>query len=245
MQILLCNFLSLLIEWLYCQAVVGFFYGLNFRDIQLFNLALQNILKYGLICDYPIFYKFIQVHENKEDKNVILSTKAWSVLSLLHNIDTKNDKLQKNEKSSTWYYHILDIKVVQHKNVNMSGYYRYFSHRPASSEKYIIRGRNTITLHYNFRVDLNLVSCVFFIRLIPCAWPYCVAQLDKYWLPRQSYLCANHIAPLADSLRKHTISGWWGMYQPTVKVNGRGSGAHTAGKIWRPVPWRQTVRPII
>ena len=46
-----------------------------------------------------------------------------------------------------------------------------------------MRGRNTISLHYNYRADPELGKCVCAIFRIPCACPACVAQLDKYWLP--------------------------------------------------------------
>ena len=40
------------------------------------KLAMVRILNTELICDYPIFYKFIQVRENQEDQAVSLATEA-------------------------------------------------------------------------------------------------------------------------------------------------------------------------
>ena len=45
-----------------------------------------------------------------------------------------------------------------------------------------MRGRNTIILHYHYRVDPELGKGVCEIRRIPCECQVCVAQLDKYWL---------------------------------------------------------------
>ena len=72
---------------------------------------------------------------------------------LLHTIDTNNNKRQENDKLYNRHYHIQDIKDVQHKNVNMPWDYRKFPSHPVAAEKFEIRGRNTIILYYNYRVD--------------------------------------------------------------------------------------------
>ena len=47
-------------------------------------------------------------------------------------------------KSPNYHYHIQNMKDVQHKNVNMTWYYRRFPRHPVSEEKFEMRGRNTI-----------------------------------------------------------------------------------------------------
>ena len=44
------------------------------------------------------------------------------------------------------------------------------------------RGSNTIILNYRYRVDPNHRKCVCDICWIPCAFPDCIDQFDKYWL---------------------------------------------------------------
>ena len=46
--------------------------GLNAIDKRMVKLAIANILNTKIIQDYPIF-KFMQVHENKEDQAVSLA----------------------------------------------------------------------------------------------------------------------------------------------------------------------------
>ena len=72
---------------------------------------------------------------------------------------------------------------MQHKNVNTTWDYWKFPRHPVAAEKLEARGRNTILSHYNYRVDPKLGKGVCMIRRIPCEFPTCVAQLDKYWLP--------------------------------------------------------------
>ena len=46
-----------------------------------------------------------------------------------------------------------------------------------------MRGRNTILVHYHYKVDPELVKGVCAIFRIPCEYQAWVYQLDKYWLP--------------------------------------------------------------
>ena len=61
--------------------------------------------------------------------------------------------------------------------------YWKFPRHPVAAEKFKMRGRNTIILHYNYRVDPGLCKGVCVIFRIPCACTACVDQVDKYWLP--------------------------------------------------------------
>ena len=61
--------------------------------------------------------------------------------------------------------------------------YQKFPRHPVSAEMFGMRGRNTIFLNYNYRVDLEPGKGVCAIFWIPCACPSFVDQLDKYWLP--------------------------------------------------------------
>ena len=61
------------------------------------------------------------------------------------------------------------------------GYYRFPRH-PVAAEKFEMRGRNNIILHYHYRIDPKLGKGVCVICQIPCACPASVAQVDKYWL---------------------------------------------------------------
>ena len=102
---------------------------------------------------------------------------------MINTRDAKSNKLQKHFKYFSCRYYIQDIKHVQHKNVNMSWDYWKFPCHPIAAEKFGIRGRNTIILHYHYRVYIKIGRGVCSICLIPCAFPACVIQLDIDWLP--------------------------------------------------------------
>ena len=53
---------------------------------------------------------------------------------------------------------------------------------PVAADKFEMRLNNTIILHYNYMVYPKLGKGVFIIFRIPCSYPACVAQHDKYWL---------------------------------------------------------------
>ena len=74
----------------------------------------------------------------------------------------------------------------------MSWYYQKFPSHSVAAETFEIRGRNTITLYYNYMVDPNIGKGVCVIFRILCACKACVAQLDKYWLPN----CAPSSQPM-------------------------------------------------
>ena len=93
------------------------------------------------------------------------------MLSLLHTIDTKNNKRQENSNSSNSHHQIQDIKDVQHKNINMTWYYRKFPRHSFSAEKFETRGRNTIILYYNYRIYPELGKVVCEIHRIACTCP--------------------------------------------------------------------------
>ena len=46
--------------------------GLSSIDKQILKLAMGNLFNTELIRDDPIFFNFMQVHENEEDQAVIL-----------------------------------------------------------------------------------------------------------------------------------------------------------------------------
>ena len=75
------------------------------------------------------------------------------MLSFLYNRDTKNNKRQENAKMYNRHYHIKDIKYVQHKNINTTWDYWKFPWHPVAEEKFEMRERNTIILHYRYSVD--------------------------------------------------------------------------------------------
>ena len=75
----------------------------------------------------------MQVHENEEDRAVSLSKEAKHVLSFINNRDTRNNKWQENSKYPNRQYHIQDIKNVQHKNLNVTWYYRKFTRNPVAA----------------------------------------------------------------------------------------------------------------
>ena len=102
---------------------------------------------------------------------------------MLHTRDTNNNKCQKIAKFSNQHYHIQDIKNVQHKNSNISWYHRKFPRYPVDADNFEIIGRNTIILHYHYRLYTNLVKYVCGICWIPCAFPAYVNQLEKYRYP--------------------------------------------------------------
>ena len=58
-----------------------------------------------------------------------------------------------------------------------------FPRHPVAAEIMKLRGRNTILLYYNYRVDTKLGKYVCVINMFPCACILFVAQLDKYCLP--------------------------------------------------------------
>ena len=105
------------------------------------------------------------------------------MISLIHIIDTKNNKLKYNTNLYKLHYHIQYINDVQDKNFDMTWYFRKFPRHPVAETIFKMRGRNTIILNYHYRVDPKIGKYFCKIRLIPCACPSCVAQLDKYWLP--------------------------------------------------------------
>ena len=102
------------------------------------------------------------------------------MLSLIYIRDIKNNKLQENEKFTKRNYNIQDIKDVQHKNVNMTWYYRKFPRHPVAAENFKMRGRNNILLCYYYRFDKELGRGVFVVSWIPCACTAYVDQLYKY-----------------------------------------------------------------
>ena len=105
------------------------------------------------------------------------------MLSLLHTRYTKNNKRKENTNFPNRHYHIQDIKYVKNKNVNMTWDYWNFPRHQVAAKKFEIRGRNTILLHYHYRVDPELGKYVCENFRILCACKSCVAQIDKYWLP--------------------------------------------------------------
>ena len=125
----------------------------------------------------------MQVHENEEDQDVNLSKEANFVLSFIHTRYTKENKRQENSKFSNRYCHIQDIKDGQPKHVNLSWDCRKSPRHPVSAEKFKMRGRNTIILHYHYRVDPKLGKGFYEIRRIPCVCAACVAKLVKDWFP--------------------------------------------------------------
>ena len=90
----------------------------------------------------------MQVRGNEEDQAVSLENEYKRVLSLLHTIDTKNNKQQENEKFSNPRYHVQDMKDVQHKNINMYWGCRNFLRQPVAAEEFKMRGINIILSHY-------------------------------------------------------------------------------------------------
>ena len=66
--------------------------GLNDRDKQVLNLAMEKLLNPELFQDDPIVFKVMQVHENEEYQSVSLAKYSKHVLPLLHNIYTNNNK---------------------------------------------------------------------------------------------------------------------------------------------------------
>ena len=62
----------------------------------------------------------------------------------------------------------------------MSWDYRKFPRHPVAAENSQTRGRNTILLHYLFRVEPKLGKSVCDIFRIKYACPAYVSQLDKY-----------------------------------------------------------------
>ena len=46
---------------------------MNNRDKNMRTLAMEKFFNTELFCDYPIFYKFMQIHENEKDQAVSLS----------------------------------------------------------------------------------------------------------------------------------------------------------------------------
>ena len=61
--------------------------------------------------------------------------------------------------------------------------YRNFPRHPVAAEKLEIIGINTTPLNYHYSCDPELGRGVCVILQIPCAFPVCIAQLDKYFLP--------------------------------------------------------------
>ena len=61
--------------------------------------------------------------------------------------------------------------------------YQKFPRHPVAANKFEIRVRNNIILNHHYRFDPELSKGVCDIFRIPCACTYCVAQLDRYWLP--------------------------------------------------------------
>ena len=57
-------------EPVHVKYVIG---GLNDRDNRMIKLATPKLLNPELIRDEPMFFKFIQVHENEEYQAVISS----------------------------------------------------------------------------------------------------------------------------------------------------------------------------
>ena len=57
---------------------------------------------------------------------------------------------------------------------------------PVAAENFEMRGRNTILSCYHNRFDTKLSNGVCTILCITCAFPACVAELDKYWFPNIS-----------------------------------------------------------
>ena len=105
------------------------------------------------------------------------------MLLLIHDRDTNNNKQQENSKFSNRRCHTQEIKYVQRKNVNMTWYYKKFPRHPVTAENFKMRVRNTILLHYHYRVDPEVGKSVCAIHRVPFACTACVAQLDKYLLP--------------------------------------------------------------
>ena len=56
------------------------------------KLAMTKLVNPELIRYDPILFNFMQVHRNEKYQAVILAKESKSVLSLIHNIYTKNNK---------------------------------------------------------------------------------------------------------------------------------------------------------
>ena len=72
------------------------------------KFAMIKLLNTELIQDVPIFFKFMQVHVNKEGQAISLAKQAKCVLSSFYNKDTNNKKRRENAKSSNRHYNIQE-----------------------------------------------------------------------------------------------------------------------------------------
>ena len=80
--------------------------GLNSIYKRMNKFPMENILNTELICNDSNFYKFMQFHKNKGCQAVSLAIEYQFFLSLLHTIDTENNKHQENIKFYTCNDHI-------------------------------------------------------------------------------------------------------------------------------------------
>ena len=92
---------------------------LNTRDKWMIKLTMEKLLDTGLIRYNPIFFKFMQVHENEEGQAGSLEKEAKFVLSLLHTRYTKSKIIQEHANFSNRRYQIQDIKMC---SIKMSTY---------------------------------------------------------------------------------------------------------------------------
>ena len=66
-------------------------------------------------------------------------------------------------KVSNRHYQIQGIKDVQHKNVNVTWDYWKFPRHPVAATKFKMRGRNTLILHYHYRVYPELGKLILIL----------------------------------------------------------------------------------
>ena len=135
------------------------------KNILKLSTAKQLNLKF--IWDFPILFKFMEVHKNEEDQAVSLSKEDKCMLSLLHTRDTNNNKQQENTQCFNRNYHIQDKKYVQHENDNMPWDYQKFTSRPFGAKNYKLE--EEILLFHNIITWLiqNLVKLfAIFVGLI-------------------------------------------------------------------------------
>ena len=81
---------------------------------------MEKLLNHKISQDYPIIFKFMQVHEDEKVQALSITINDKRVLSLIHARYTKKIQWQENAKLFNCYYQIQDIKYVQHENVNMT-----------------------------------------------------------------------------------------------------------------------------
>ena len=99
-------------------------------------------------------------------------------------ISFKNKKLTEREgKYQRAKYFIQKEEDVKFNHINVAWDNTVFSKLPFVDASAVIRGRQGIMTHYNYRVDPKLGFGKCAVRRIPCMCSACIAQLDLPWDP--------------------------------------------------------------